>query len=199
MNRVLIVVDYQNDFVNGSLGFPGAEALADPIVERIKEYRKNGDDIIFTVDTHDEDYLDTQEGRKLPVEHCIRETEGWYIYEKVADASKDKDEFFCKATFPSLELGNWLEECDYAQVELCGLVSQHVLRRDLVGHFLSAVSVMVLWELYQVISRIVTDVAAPGLLLRIALGEWFWTLVFSFPVYWACRFCCLHYGRIYHE
>lgn len=123
MNRVLIVVDYQNDFVTGSLGFPGAEALAGPIVERIKEYRKNGDDIIFTVDTHDTDYLDTQEGRKLPVEHCIRETEGWYIQDKVAEASKDKDEFFCKPTFPSLELGNWLEECDYAQVELCGLVS----------------------------------------------------------------------------
>ena len=51
MNRALIVVDYQNDFVTGSLGFPGAEKLAGPIVERIKEYRKNGDDIIFTVDT----------------------------------------------------------------------------------------------------------------------------------------------------
>ncbi len=123
MNRVLIVVDYQNDFVNGALGFPGAEALADPIVERIREYRKNGDDIIFTVDTHDEDYMDTQEGRKLPVAHCIRETEGWYLYDKVAQASKDKDEFFCKATFPSLEMGQWLEESEYAQVELCGLVS----------------------------------------------------------------------------
>ena len=123
MNRALIVVDYQNDFVSGALGFPGAEALAAPIVERIKEYRANRDDVIFTVDTHGEDYLETQEGRKLPVPHCIRETEGWYIHDLVAEASKDKDEFFCKATFPSLELGQWLEECEYGQVELCGLVS----------------------------------------------------------------------------
>ena len=82
---------------------------------------------------------------------------------------------------------------------LCGLLAEHVLRRDLVGHFLSAVSVMVLWEAYQIISRVVSDTAAIGLLLRIALGEWFWTLLFSFPVYWICRFCCLRYGRIYHE
>ncbi len=82
---------------------------------------------------------------------------------------------------------------------LCGLLAEYVLRRDLVGHILSAVGIMVLWEAYQVISRIASDVAAPSLLLRIALGEWFWTLLFSFPVYWACRFCCLHYGRIYHE
>lgn len=123
MNRVLIVVDYQNDFVSGALGFPGAEDLAEPIAARIKEYRANGDDIVFTVDTHGPDYLDTQEGRKLPVPHCIRDTEGWYLHDKVAQAAKDKDEFFCKATFPSLELGQYLEECEYTQVELCGLVS----------------------------------------------------------------------------
>ena len=123
MNRALIVVDYQHDFVDGSLGFPGAEKLAGPIVERIKEYRANGDDIIFTFDTHEKDYLSTQEGRKLPVPHCIRDTDGWYLYDKVAPAAKDKDEFFCKSTFPSLELGQWLEECEYGQIELCGLVS----------------------------------------------------------------------------
>ena len=82
---------------------------------------------------------------------------------------------------------------------VCGLLSEHVLRRDLVGHILSAVSVMTLWEACQVLFRIAADTAAPGLLLRIASGEWFWTLLFSFPVYWVCRFCCVHYGRIYHE
>lgn len=123
MNRLLIVVDYQNDFVNGSLGFPGAEKLAGSIVERIREYRANGDDVIFTFDTHDPDYLDTQEGRKLPVPHCIRDTDGWKLYGPVAEAARDEDEFFCKSTFPSLELGQWLAECEYAQVELCGLVS----------------------------------------------------------------------------
>jgi hypothetical protein len=82
---------------------------------------------------------------------------------------------------------------------LCGLLSEHVLRRDAVGHILSALCIMSLWALYQVLSRMATDVAAPGLLLRIAVGEWFWTILLSLPVYWVCRFCCVHYGRIYHE
>ena len=123
MNRLLIVVDYQVDFVDGTLGFPGAEALAGPIAQRIQEYRENGDDVVFTFDTHDIDYLETQEGRKLPIAHCIRDTEGWDLYGAVAEAAREEDEFFCKPTFPSLELGQWLEECEYAQVELCGLVS----------------------------------------------------------------------------
>jgi hypothetical protein len=82
---------------------------------------------------------------------------------------------------------------------LCGLLSEHALRRDAVGHILSALCIMTLWALYQVLSRMATGVAAPGLLLRIAAGEWFWTVLLSLPVYWVCRFCCVHYGRIYHE
>lgn len=123
MNRLLIVVDYQNDFVNGSLGFSGAEKLAAPIAQRIYEYRTSGDDIVFTFDTHDPDYLNTQEGRKLPVPHCIRGTNGWELYGAVAKAAWDEDKVFRKPTFPSLELGQWLKEREYAQVELCGLVS----------------------------------------------------------------------------
>lgn len=123
MNRLLIVVDYQNDFVNGALGFPGAEALAGPIARRIAEYRANGDDVIFTFDTHGPDYRNTQEGRKLPVPHCIRDTEGWKLYGPVAEAAGDGDKHFCKPTFPSLELGKYLEQREYDRVELCGLVS----------------------------------------------------------------------------
>lgn len=82
---------------------------------------------------------------------------------------------------------------------ICGLLAEHALRRDLVGHILCAIGVMVLWETYQVVSRVLTHVAGTGLLLKIAAGELIWTLIFSFPVYWVCRFCCLHYGRIYHE
>lgn len=123
MNRLLIVVDYQNDFVDGSLGFPGAEKLAGPIAARIREYRANGDDVVFTLDTHGPDYLNTQEGRRLPVSHCIRDTDGWKLYGAVAEAARDEDVSFCKPTFPSLELGQWLEGRGYSQVELCGLVS----------------------------------------------------------------------------
>lgn len=123
MNRLLLVVDYQKDFVDGALGFSGAEKLAGPIAARIADYRSNGDDVAFTFDTHGPDYLDTQEGRRLPVPHCLRGTEGWELFGAVAEAVREEDEFFCKPTFPSLELGAWLEECEYAQVELCGLVS----------------------------------------------------------------------------
>lgn len=82
---------------------------------------------------------------------------------------------------------------------LCGLLALYVLRRDVVGHIICAASTMLLWECWQVGFRWATHVAAPGLLLKVAFGELFWTLLFSFPVYWACRFCCRNYGRIYHE
>lgn len=81
---------------------------------------------------------------------------------------------------------------------LCGLLTQYVLRRDLVGHILCAAGSMILWEAWQVGLRWATGVADPVLLLRVAVPELLWTLAFSFPVYWICRFCCVHYGRIYH-
>ena len=71
MKELLVVIDYQNDFVNGALGFEGAEKLDGPIVEKIWEYRSRGADVIFTRDTHRENYLETQEGRRLPVVHCL--------------------------------------------------------------------------------------------------------------------------------
>ena len=75
MKKLLIVVDYQNDFVSGSLGYAGAEKLEGPIAEKIKAYHALGDkgQVIFTMDTHDRHYLETQEGRHLPVEHCLEE------------------------------------------------------------------------------------------------------------------------------
>ena len=124
VKRLLLVVDYQRDFVDGALGFPGAEALDGPIAARIGEYRAAGDDVAFTLDTHGADYLSTQEGRKLPVPHCVRGSEGWQLYGdtgKLLDRARDK--VFCKPAFPSLELGGWLLEQGYGAVELCGLVS----------------------------------------------------------------------------
>ena len=69
MKKILIVIDYQNDFVSGSLGFEGAEKLDAGICRRIAEYRAAGDEVAFTLDTHTSDYLSTQEGRNLPVVH----------------------------------------------------------------------------------------------------------------------------------
>lgn len=123
MKRLLLVIDYQNDFVSGALGFPGAEALDGLIAEKIREYRNTGGDIAFTMDTHDPSYSSTQEGRKLPVPHCFAGTSGWQLYGETAKAADPKDSYFSKPTFPSLDLANWIKTQDYDQVELCGLVS----------------------------------------------------------------------------
>lgn len=79
MKRTLIVVDMQNDFIDGSLGTKEAQAIVENVKKKIEQYRTNGDEIIFTRDTHQTDYLQTPEGRKLPVEHCIEGTHGWEI------------------------------------------------------------------------------------------------------------------------
>ena len=80
-----------------------------------------------------------------------------------------------------------------------GLMTQHVLRRDMVGHFLCTLLMLLVWELCQVGSRLVTGVAELIPLLKVAGPELLWSVVFSFPVYWIGRFCCKYYGRIYHE
>lgn len=82
---------------------------------------------------------------------------------------------------------------------VCGLVVQYVLRRDLVGHFICAAVAALLWEVWQVGFRLITHIAPLPVLIRVALPELLWTLVFSLPVYWVFRFCCIHFGRIYYE
>lgn len=83
MKRTLIVVDMQNDFIDGSLGTKEAQAIVENVKKKIEQYRANGDEIIFTRDTHQADYLQTPEGRELPVEHCIEGTHGWEIAEGI--------------------------------------------------------------------------------------------------------------------
>lgn len=122
MKKALIVVDYQNDFVTGSLGFSAAEALEERICRKLEEYRSRSDSIIFTFDTHTPDYLQTQEGKNLPVEHCIRGTSGWELYGKVSQYAKEAV-CFEKETFGSLKLAEYLKEEDFTQVELVGVVS----------------------------------------------------------------------------
>ena len=124
MSKLLVVVDYQKDFVDGALGFPGAEKLDGPIAAKIAAYHAAGDDVAFTLDTHQENYLHTQEGRKLPVPHCLMNTDGWQLYGETGKAmDKSRDMVVCKPTFPSLWLGNWLKEQGYDRIELVGLVS----------------------------------------------------------------------------
>lgn len=123
MKKLLLVIDYQVDFVNGALGFPGAEALDGPIAQKIVQYHAAGNDVAFTLDTHGPNYLGTQEGRRLPVPHCLRESSGWELYGETGRARQMGDTVIEKPAFPSLELGGWLREQAYDQIELVGLVS----------------------------------------------------------------------------
>lgn len=102
--KVLVVVDMQNDFIDGALGTPEAQAIVPRVVEKIKT---TGDIVYVTKDTHYADYLDTQEGKLLPVPHCIAETYGWNIEKNVQNALDEREEVYTyeKETFGSVDLG----------------------------------------------------------------------------------------------
>lgn len=120
MNRLLIIVDYQNDFVQGTLGFPEAPSYYDRILALMDSFQKGGDEIVFTRDLHDENYLHTEEGRNLPVLHCQRGTDGAKFYGDLENRSRDC-RVFEKDTFPSLALADYLGKHDYNTIVLCGL------------------------------------------------------------------------------
>ena len=87
MERYLFVIDYQNDFVDGALGFPGAEKLDAAIAAKVRDYGKGH--VLFTRDTHFENYLQTREGKNLPVPHCIKGSFGWQVYGETAKALEE--------------------------------------------------------------------------------------------------------------
>ena len=125
MSRYLFVIDYQNDFVDGALGFPGAEKLDDKIAAKVRAYGKGN--VLFTRDTHFENYLTTREGRNLPVVHCIKGTKGWEVYGETAKAlaeveakAIDKLVFGMDVTDPAIA-AVLPETAD--EIELVGLVS----------------------------------------------------------------------------
>jgi nicotinamidase/pyrazinamidase len=123
MKKLLLVIDYQHDFIDGSLGFQKAPLLAEGIKRLIQSFRDAKDDIIFTMDTHHFDYLTTQEGTILPVVHCIENTQGHEIYQTLKEVMKKEDVIFKKPTFGSLELGNYLKDKSYGVIEIVGLVT----------------------------------------------------------------------------
>jgi nicotinamidase-related amidase len=123
MQRCLIVVDYQNDFVSGSLGFPGAEKLDSIIAEKIKKYRARNDAVMFTFDTHKADYLKTQEGRNLAVPHCIEGTDGHKLYGETGKQLQADDKCFYKPTFGSGDLYEYLKKTPFERIEIVGLIS----------------------------------------------------------------------------
>ena len=107
--KCLIVVDMQNDFVTGALGSPDAVNIVPRVVERVKQAAACGEKILFTRDTHQENYLETQEGRNLPVPHCVEQTEGWEIIPELLPFTQGRT-VVDKPTFGSRKLGELLEQ-----------------------------------------------------------------------------------------
>lgn len=117
--KVLAVIDMQNDFIDGALGTKEAEAIVEKVAAQIQNF---DGEVVYTRDTHFEDYLNTQEGTKLPVKHCIKETEGWQIREELRQLQGDDVKIFDKLTFGSVELAQYLKEMeDLQSVMLVGL------------------------------------------------------------------------------
>lgn len=114
MKRTLIVVDMQKDFIDGALGTDEAVAIIENVKRKIAKYQADGEEIIFTRDTHQENYLDTNEGRYLPVPHCIEGTQGWQIPEDIA---VEGAVYLNKPSFGYLD---W-KKYDLEEVELIGL------------------------------------------------------------------------------
>ncbi|MCR4738883.1 MAG: cysteine hydrolase [Lachnospiraceae bacterium] len=122
MKRILIVVDMQNDFVTGALRNEEAIKIVPSVVKRVERAEAAGERIIFTRDTHYADYMDTEEGKNLPVPHCIKDTEGWEIIPQLKGFSENA-ETYDKPVFGSLKLGEDLSRIPDKDVtiELIGL------------------------------------------------------------------------------
>lgn len=120
MQDILIVVDMQNDFIDGALGTSEAVAIVPKVAEKIRGFSGR---VFFTRDTHEYNYMETQEGRKLPVPHCIRNTKGWEIRSELEELRKEAA--INKVTFGSVELGKILrtvnEEDTIKRITLIGL------------------------------------------------------------------------------
>lgn len=122
-NEYLVVVDMQHDFVDGALGTPEACAIVPAVAAHARDFAGT---VVFTLDTHGTDYARTQEGRNLPVEHCIRGTHGWGLVDELEAVRRERNaRVFEKPTFGSVELARWLkaenERLPIDSVELCGL------------------------------------------------------------------------------
>lgn len=115
----------QNDFIIGSLGTREAEAIVENVISKIEVYKKEGHKVVYTRDTHESDYLTTSEGKKLPVEHCIRGSWGWQLAEAVSSTVINESQIYDKGTFGCVTLGEEIralsEEESNLEVELVGL------------------------------------------------------------------------------
>lgn len=123
--KLYVVVDMQNDFIDGSLGTKEAVAIVPNVIKLLKQAREEGSQIWFTRDTHQENYADTREGKHLPVTHCVKGTDGWYIKDDIFAEVWGTDTFsvgmFDKPTFGSTKLQEAIRETDADEIIFCGL------------------------------------------------------------------------------
>lgn len=108
----------QKDFIDGALGTKEAVEIVPKVQKKIEHYQNENIPVVFTLDTHEENYLQTQEGKKLPVIHCIKNSSGWKLDSHLLQYSGNR---FEKNTFGSLKLASWIKENDFKQIELIGL------------------------------------------------------------------------------
>jgi len=119
MKKILVVIDMQHDFIDGALGTEEAKKIIPFVKAKIEEYCQNGHEIIFTKDTHGQNYLSTQEGKILPIAHCIKGTKGHDI---IPDLCTTGRQIFEKPSFGSLELAQKIASYkNISEIELCGL------------------------------------------------------------------------------
>lgn len=128
MKKLLVVIDYQNDFVNGTLGFEKAISLENGIYDKVNKYLKENNKVLFTYDTHLDNYLDTREGKNLPVVHCLRRTEGHGLYGKLKEFSYKENTIhyekygFGMAPIDMIKLANEIGD-DINEIEIVGVVT----------------------------------------------------------------------------
>lgn len=129
MSKLLCVVDYQVDFVSGALGFEAARALEAPLARRVKQALDDGWQVLFTRDTHSENYLTSREGRFLPLPHCLKNSDGWHLYGQLAEYERTplaNVAFLDKPTFGAEGLPAAVRALcggEPDEIEVCGVVT----------------------------------------------------------------------------
>ena len=127
--KILVVIDMQNDFIDGALGTKEAQAIVPKVAEKIKNFDGK---VFYTRDTHDEKYLETQEGRNLPVKHCIHGTWGWELADEIDELAKEAEKYE-KPTFGSRRLMEELAKWNPDEIEFVGLCTDICVVSNVLG------------------------------------------------------------------
>lgn len=123
MRKAFVIVDYQNDFINGNLGFKKASLIKKNILELLRNLDFKDTHLLITLDTHSKDYLQTKEGKMLPITHCTKHTWGWQMPSEFEEFKIRAEKIFYKDSFGSLEFANFIAKSSYDEIHFCGLIS----------------------------------------------------------------------------